>query len=647
MTEHGVSTRQRLTRLAKEFDNGNISAVWSGLRPLLRPGLTDADLINKRNYLQLGCALYRTGDLDAARALNRALPLDQWRPLRYRLSLRLGDTKMCKRLRSAPGATEKEQMDFRCSAGLHMLWAHKYALGFPLYTARVDAINFTRIMPARLEYAPLPADPGDDLPWIILEQGVGDVVFYLSHIRALGGHEASTFIGLPKYLPLVRRYFPDAEVVAVNRLGEVPKGTRVHAAADFLGRAYRRHGSLGLEQGLDRPHRRRVGGPVFGICWRGGSGQNRREERHIPLAYFLDLLPRELNYLTLQFDQTEAETERLQADPRCQSPIMDLTRDPLEVMDVIRGLAGVISVDSANWHFAGSGGVPVLGLMNATPHWFWGPQSRVQDAYPGGRTIAKEALSPGLVRDWAAGAVASYHDRPAPPRPDDRARNKPLFILGLPRSGTSMTARILHGHGVWMGDTVGPSGANPHGFFENKKIRETYLKGILRHIGADPLGIDPLPDADHLPPYPGLAFQLSRALREEGYAGGPWAFKDPKLSLIWPIFAEAYPDATWLIVHRDRKSVISSLCRTHFMARHSTSPDYWEIFCRSYDRRLDRLRESGHRLLELDANQLKGGDYSGITAVLQAMGLEFDPAIANAAIDAKLMGSVPRAGRRR
>lgn len=624
MTEH--TPQQALEEARKALDAGRVSECYALIHPLLATPLHGAKERTSLAYLQLACALYYTGDLEAARTLNAGLPTHLWRPLRYRLSLRLRDPATAKRLRVDAGVTDKERDDFRTTAGLHLLWARRYRLGFPLYARRHNAIMFPRTVPKRLTHAPLPPDPKDDENIIILEQGLGDVLFHLAHVRAEGAHETSTFVGLRKYGSIIRRYFPKARFQPYEELGDHLPVPRAHLAADFVGRGYAQTGKVAAPVTFDTAYRRSAEPPVWGICWRGGSGQNRREERHIPLAMFLDLLPRDARFIALQFDLTKEERETLIADGRCMVPISDITANPVETMAIIRPLAGVISVDSANWHMAGLCNVAVLAIMNQTVHWFWGPEKTAESAYASATTIPKESLNADKVQHWIDNSRTAWAKRPVAARAKTTdQRRRPVLVTGLPRSATSMTMRLLHDHGLWLGDTVQGNRENPQGYFENRAIRDGIVKPLLADLGADPLGVRKLPDWDVLPPCPPLSRQIARALRREGYdESGPWGFKDPKLSLLWQMFDRSYPQAIWVIVTRQRDKVIDSLCRTSFMARHSTSPEYWKPFCNAYDHRLNRLRSSGARVYDVDSDALSDGDFDQIRPVLDAAGLEFN-----------------------
>ncbi|PJE28873.1 Sulfotransferase family protein [Pseudooceanicola antarcticus] len=638
-----VNTASLLKEAQTAFRNGNISRAWQVLEPMVAAGIGDQLPEAHRqalHYLQLGCALYQVGDMDAARELNRDLPTDQFTPLRYRLSLRLRDPLQARRLRSDPSNGARELADFRTSAGLHEIWAHRYRIGFPLYAARWQAINFPKVLPERVTHAPLTADPAQDAGLIVLEQGLGDVLFHLAHIKAEGAHERSAFTGLAKYGSLVRRYFPKATFTPAGKLSDALGKPRAHLAADFTGRGYARRGTISPGILLDSPTRHAFDQPVFGICWRGGSGQNRREERHIPLRFLLDMLPMDARFLALQFDLTEAERKILQADPRCEVPLADITQDPAQTIDMIRPLAGVISVDSANWHMAGFSGVPLLAVMNQTAHWFWGPDADAASVFPSATTLRKEDLCAPAISDWIAEARSQWQARPVAPMPlrhvtppELPPEARPLFLTGLPRSGTSMVMRALAGQGLWLGDTIPGNPDNPEGYAENRALRETQLKPLLSLLGADPRGIAPLPRTEALPPCPALARRLLKTIREEGYDGRqPWGYKDPKLSLLWPLFARAFPQATWVVVTRERDRVLSSIAKASFMRRHSTSPEFWKPFCACYDTRLDALRQSGVTLFEIRAETLMAGDPSPLEPVCKALGLGYDPEIARQAL---------------
>ena len=194
---------------------------------------------------------------------------------------------------------------------------------------------------------------------------------------------------------------------------------------------------------------------------------------------------------------------------------------------------------------------------------------------------------------------------------------RPLFILGLPRSGTSLVAGMLKKMGFWCGSTVAGDGNNPKGYFEHSHIRETVIKKQLRDLGCDPLGVSKLPELESLPIDGGLRKTIFTLVKRDGYRDQrPWFYKDAKLSLLWPMYTAAFPEASWLFVQRDVESFVSSCLRTRFMAQHSGDPDFWRQFADEYAGRIEKLEgavDSFHRVYTPD---LFAGDFSGFRGLL-------------------------------
>jgi hypothetical protein len=203
--------------------------------------------------------------------------------------------------------------------------------------------------------------------------------------------------------------------------------------------------------------------------------------------------------------------------------------------------------------------------------------------------------------------------------------HKPIFVLGLPRSGTSMVAGILSLCGVWTGSTVPGGPANPKGFFEHTVIRERIVKHILVSVGYDPLGVKTLPPVDISGTIPGLSDVLKRIIENDGYAQDVrWLYKDAKLTLIWPLFHHAFPSATWLIVNRDIEGFVQSCLHTGFMNQHSGDEHYWHMFAGQYQARLDALRASGADVMEISSPGLVSGDRSELLEIIDRLGLQYD-----------------------
>lgn len=153
-----------------------------------------------------------------------------------------------------------------------------------------------------------------------------------------------------------------------------------------------------------------------------------------------------------------------------------------------------------------------------------------------------------------------------------------IFVTGCARSGTSLTTKILKEHGCNLGRNVNT-------LYENTDIRERILKPYLRSLGCDPRGQTRLPPMENIPSITGLREKVLTFLGEKE----PRAYKDAKLTLVWQAFAEAFPEAKWVIVRRDRGKIADSCIRTEFMTGRRTRDD-WLAWALNHEHRFERMR---------------------------------------------------------
>lgn len=173
---------------------------------------------------------------------------------------------------------------------------------------------------------------------------------------------------------------------------------------------------------------------------------------------------------------------------------------------------------------------------------------------------------------------------PAPPRavePRRQEEGAQVVVLGMHRSGTSALTRVLNLMGCWAGDEEvfnRADEANPTGYWERRDVW-ALDEAILCALGAtwrEPLDLDL-----------GKLGEPARARVRDLIAGivselgrrGAWVIKDPRLSLLFPLWREALERPVCLLVHRGALAVARSL-----ETRDGMPPLYgialWELYNR-------------------------------------------------------------------
>ncbi|MFC2029453.1 sulfotransferase [Chloroflexota bacterium] len=149
--------------------------------------------------------------------------------------------------------------------------------------------------------------------------------------------------------------------------------------------------------------------------------------------------------------------------------------------------------------------------------------------------------------------------------------SSPTIIVGMHRSGTSMLVRLLAALGVHAGTDLSMNAESP--FYQGLN------RALLRDAGGRWCDIGPVRDkmtdrkflskqASHLENTilsdTGIGSFFSRGDRMRiilGLKPGPWGWKDPRNSLVLPIWLRVFPSAKIVHVIRDGVDVAISLHR--------------------------------------------------------------------------------------
>ena len=210
--------------------------------------------------------------------------------------------------------------------------------------------------------------------------------------------------------------------------------------------------------------------------------------------------------------------------------------------------------------------------------------------------------------------------------------SSPILITGLPRSGTSITAGLVHMSGVYGGEMVEGNSNNEKGFFESAPVRDLIIKPYLASINADPLGQNPLPTVTPKPPLRDLKVKVEEVLQVA--KGERYFLKEPKILLMWKSFHQAFPKAKWVIVRRDLDQILSSVVRTPFMRAYSTKEE-WVPWANYHLNRIKELKAAVD-YFEFWPQRALTRDYSHMADLETFLGIEIPYRESREFLDPKL-----------
>jgi len=202
----------------------------------------------------------------------------------------------------------------------------------------------------------------------------------------------------------------------------------------------------------------------------------------------------------------------------------------------------------------------------------------------------------------------------------------PILITGIPRSGTSIIAAALNMCGAFGGSM------SKRGMYSNDILREEVMKEYFTSIHADLLGQFPLPVVNNLSIPINWKQRIEQVMISDGYEKGKWMYKDSRMSLMWPVWNHAFPDAKWLIVRRRTGDIVNSCVRTNFMsafrsvenqkAVNATSErEGWLWWVHQYEQRFVEMITEGLDCKIIWPQQMVHGDYKQMYQTLEWLGL--------------------------
>jgi hypothetical protein len=137
-----------------------------------------------------------------------------------------------------------------------------------------------------------------------------------------------------------------------------------------------------------------------------------------------------------------------------------------------------------------------------------------------------------------------------------------VTVLGMHRSGTSAVAQLLHGNGFFAGasaDLMPANFSNKYGHFEHHLLHKLN-EPLLSSLGGSWSSPPPLSTIEEAKDQ--LRDRIAtpvRSLIDDLAQGGPVVLKDPRITLLLPVWASLLPGTTFAVCVRNPVAVAQSM----------------------------------------------------------------------------------------
>jgi hypothetical protein len=128
---------------------------------------------------------------------------------------------------------------------------------------------------------------------------------------------------------------------------------------------------------------------------------------------------------------------------------------------------------------------------------------------------------------------------------------RPIIVLGIDRSGTSLVTELIYRWGAYVGDfALNPSNENPQGFWEYQPMQDfmTELQVSTQMWEWNPEFKKMISDRAFDPQYRERALALIASMEEKGT---PWVWKEPELCLFLPFWEKLWTRPVYVVTVRN------------------------------------------------------------------------------------------------
>ncbi|MCB0208062.1 MAG: sulfotransferase [Anaerolineae bacterium] len=150
-------------------------------------------------------------------------------------------------------------------------------------------------------------------------------------------------------------------------------------------------------------------------------------------------------------------------------------------------------------------------------------------------------------------------------------------ILGMHKSGTTLVSQMLHHSGINMVDALEAGVSYDQGNKYERQSAKNLNEAILDCRGVESIDIA-VPDALELTDE--HRTQMQEIIRQCTDKYGTWGFKDPRTSLIYPLWASQLPEHKLIVVYRSPDELWQRYRSDHFRNRYRDPYKAWRLMNR-------------------------------------------------------------------
>lgn len=142
-------------------------------------------------------------------------------------------------------------------------------------------------------------------------------------------------------------------------------------------------------------------------------------------------------------------------------------------------------------------------------------------------------------------------------------RNRGIIVIGMHRSGTSLTAELIHRWGAYgnLDSMLEADAYNPRGYWENASLVHFNDK-LFQAVESSwrlPPGENEQPRLEALAHDSEYRAQAVALLDKMQKGSAPWFWKDPRLTVLLPFWKQLWGDVTYIVNVRDPEEIARSL----------------------------------------------------------------------------------------